>query len=92
MKQLLIFFLACLLQLTSIAQPGKKIFNGKNLNGWTLHGTEKWYVEGGELVCESGPDKGYGYLSTNKPYKDFVLTLKFKQEANGNSGGLSAQK
>ena len=86
MKQLLTFFLACFLLLTAAAQSAKKIFNGKNLNGWTIHGTEKWYVEGGELVCESGPDKGYGYLSTNKPYKDFVLTLKFKQEANGNSG------
>jgi len=37
-------------------------------------------------VCESGPDKAYGYLSTNKYYDDFELTLEFKQEANGNSG------
>jgi hypothetical protein len=68
------------------AQKLKKIFNGKNLDGWTIHGTEKWYVENGELVCESGPDKQYGYLSTNKPYKNFVLDLYFKLEANGNSG------
>ena len=72
--------------MASTAQSGKNLFNGKNLEGWTTHGTEKWYVENGELVCESGPDKGYGYLSTNEPYQDFVLTLKFKQEANGNSG------
>ncbi|MCH5683333.1 DUF1080 domain-containing protein [Niabella sp. W65] len=32
------------------------------------------------------PDKAYGYLSTDKKYKNFELTLKFKQEANGNSG------
>ncbi len=64
----------------------KKIFNGKDLSGWTVHGTEKWYVENGELVCESGPDKQYGYLSTNKPYDNFILQLKFKLEANGNSG------
>jgi hypothetical protein len=64
----------------------KKIFNGKDLTGWTIHGTEKWYVENGELVCESGPDKQYGYLSTNKNYKNFILTLHFKLEANGNSG------
>ncbi len=62
------------------------LFNGKNLDGWTNNGTEKWYVEKGELICESGPDKQYGYLSTNKTYKNFELTLKFKQEANGNSG------
>ena len=64
----------------------KPIFNGKDLSGWSAHGTEKWYVDNGELVCESGPDKGYGYLSTARSYRDFVLTLKFKQEANGNSG------
>lgn len=64
----------------------KSLFNGKDLTGWTVHGTEKWYVENGELVCESGPDKQYGYLSTDKQYKNFILDLKFKLEANGNSG------
>ncbi len=86
MRQLLGISLLCFITLGAAAQSGKKLFNGKNLDGWTIHGTEKWYVEDGHLVCESGPDKGYGYLSTNKEYKDFVLTLKFKQEANGNSG------
>ena len=62
------------------------LFNGNNLDGWKIHGTEKWYVEKGNLVCESGPDKGYGYLTTEDYYKDFELTLDFKQEANGNSG------
>src|SRR6195952_1766489 len=62
------------------------IFNGKDINNWTINGTEKWYVQDGELICESGPDKQYGYLSTTKSYKNFILTLQFKQEANGNSG------
>lgn len=63
-----------------------KLFNGSDLSGWKINGTEKWYVENGELVCESGPDKEYGYLSTDKNFKDFILKLEFKQEANGNSG------
>ena len=63
-----------------------ELFNGENLDGWTIHGTEKWYVENGELICESGPDEAYGYLSTDKFYDDFILTLDFKQEADGNSG------
>ena len=62
------------------------LFNGKDLTGWTIHGTELWYVEDGLLVCESGPDEKYGYLSTEKYYNDFILTLEFKQDANGNSG------
>ena len=67
-------------------QKTTSLFNGKDLAGWTIHGTEKWYVENGDLICESGPDKQYGYLSTNKTYKNFELTVEFKQEANGNSG------
>lgn len=62
------------------------LFNGKDLSWWNVHGTEKWYVQDGLLICESGPDKQYGYLATDKEYKDFELTLEFKQEANGNSG------
>lgn len=62
------------------------LFNGKDLGGWTIHGDEKWYVEDGELICESGPSAQYGYLSTVDFYDDFELTLDFKQESNGNSG------
>lgn len=62
------------------------LFNSKDLTGWTIHGTEKWYIENGELVCESGPNKQYGYLSTDKSYYNFELTVQFKLEANGNSG------
>jgi hypothetical protein len=72
--------------LLTTAQNKVSLFNGKDLSGWKIHGTEKWFVENGDLVCESGPDKQYGYLSTNKTYKNFELTLEFKQEANGNSG------
>jgi hypothetical protein len=86
MKQLMPLFAFFVMPFALTAQKTTKIFNGKDLTGWTIHGTEKWYVEDGELICESGPDKEYGYLSTNKNYKNFVLEVKFKQEANGNSG------
>ena len=62
------------------------LFNGENLDGWKIYGTEKWYVEEGLLICESGPEAGYGYLATDKHYKNFILELDFKQEADGNSG------
>ena len=62
------------------------IFNGEDLDGWRVHGTERWYVEDGELVCESGPDARYGYLATERTYRDFDLWVDFKQEADGNSG------
>ncbi|MFT4589945.1 MAG: hypothetical protein ACI9VS_001293 [Candidatus Binatia bacterium] len=72
---------------SSVAADKKtSLFNGKDLTGWKIHGTEKWYVEDGLLVCESGPDAAYGYLATEKHYKDFELTLEFLQHADGNSG------
>lgn len=62
------------------------LFNGKDLSNWEAYGTEKWYVEDGNLICESGPDRQYGYLATRDYYRDYDLTLEFKQVANGNSG------
>ncbi|WP_421802757.1 3-keto-disaccharide hydrolase [Flagellimonas sp.] len=84
-KQILVGLCLLAAQLT-FAQESISLFNGKNLDGWVNHGEEKWFVEDGELICESGPKAEYGYLSTEKFYKDFELTLEFKQEADGNSG------
>lgn len=86
-KTVAVLFTSLILSSSAVmAQKAVSIFNGKDLTGWTINGTEKWYVEDGEMICESGPDKAYGYLSTKKNYKNFDLTLQFKQEASGNSG------
>jgi hypothetical protein len=81
-----LFMMATLMLSLSLTAQEKELFNGENLDGWTIYGTEKWYVEDGVLVCESGPDKGYGYLGTDEHYKNFILELEFLQEADGNSG------
>ena len=84
----MIFFQLFLLVLINISTGNEKtsLFNGKNLNGWKIYGTEKWYVNNGELICESGHEKKYGYLATEKFYKDYILELEFFQESDGNSG------
>ena len=81
-----IFALILILNLSVPVQAQINLFNGQNLDGWEINGTEKWYVEKGELICESGPDAEYGYLSTKEHYDNFELELEFKQEADGNSG------
>ena len=86
MKNTALIFILTLIALNGWAQKPVNLFNGKDLTGWRIHGTEKWFVEKGELICESGPDKQYGYLSTEGEYKDFDLELEFYQESNGNSG------
>jgi Domain of Unknown Function (DUF1080) len=62
-----------------------RLFNGKDLSGWRSHGQEKWVVDQGTILSESAANK-YGYLATERTYRDFDLRLKFKGEAAGNSG------
>lgn len=61
------------------------LFSGKDLAGWKQNGEEKWIVEEGTILCESMANK-YGYLITEKSYRNFDLRLKLKGEAEGNSG------
>lgn len=61
------------------------IFNGKDLSGWNEVGKEKWSVENG-LIHGKAVTKDYGYLQTNKDYKDFQLSMRFKCVGEGNSG------
>jgi hypothetical protein len=68
--------------------PGEdwvSLFNGDDLTGWTKIGKESWTVENG-LIHGKGLTKDYGYLQTEKPYKDFQLSLRFKCVGDGNSG------
>ena len=61
------------------------LFNGKDLSGWKAYGAEKWVVENGTILGESAAGK-YSYLTTEKTYRDFLLRVRFKCEADGNSG------
>ena len=63
----------------------QRLFNGKDLQGWRKIGNEKWIVEDGAIYGE-GVTQEYGYLATEKTYKDFHFFLRFKCEASGNSG------
>ncbi|CAN5720191.1 DUF1080 domain-containing protein [soil metagenome] len=68
--------------------PGEQwvqLFNGKDLTGWVEVGKEKWTVEDGTIHGQ-GVSDAYGYLRTEQKYKSFWLSLRFKCEADGNSG------
>ena len=82
------FAVVLLLALAASSHAGSgwtALFNGKDLSGWKKNGDEKWVVDGGTILCESTANK-YGYLTTEKTYGNFDLRLKFKGEAEGNSG------
>lgn len=68
--------------------PGEdwiQLFGGKDLKGWVEVGKEKWTVEDG-AIHGIAVTKEYGYLMTEKKYKDFHMFLRFKCEGDGNSG------
>lgn len=71
-----------------IAQTGwTKLFNGKDLRGWTQRGGKaKYRVEKGEIVGETVPETPNSFLCTDADYGDFVLELELKVEAGMNSG------
>lgn len=57
----------------------KKIFNGKNLDGWKApEGNIWWTAEKGILKAKSDPTKKGSILWTNGEYKDFIIQVDFK--------------
>jgi len=69
-----------------VSQEGwVSIFNGQDLTGWVKVGDERWTVEDG-AIHGVGVTKGYGYLMTEKHYKDFELAIRFECVTGGNSG------
>lgn len=61
------------------------LFDGKDLAGWKVYGSEKWVADQGTILGESTSGK-YGYLLTRKNYRNFILRLQFKCDSEGNSG------
>lgn len=82
---LLVFSSLAIAQQKPVSGEWVSLFNGKDLTGWVQIGHEKWVVEGGTIYGE-GVTEEYGYLMTAKSYRDFDLSLRFKCEADGNSG------
>lgn len=72
------------------------LFNGENLEGWTVYciqadeDKEYWKVKDGFIECNSlgDPDHNYVWLASKREFSDFHLKLKFQifKESGGNSG------
>jgi len=72
-----------------------KLFNGKDMEGWTYHLQDKnakmedvWRVEEGVIICKGKPA---GYIRTKDKYKSYELTLQWRfdpKKGAGNSGVL----
>jgi hypothetical protein len=65
----------------------RRLFNGRNLEGWRRAGNGLWTVEDGAIVGRFDPSRpGPGYLFTAEAYADFDLRLEFWVSNHGNSG------
>ncbi|MCC9608126.1 DUF1080 domain-containing protein [Blastopirellula sp. JC732] len=70
---------------TTIA-PWVTIFNGRDLQGWTVEGPQKWSVANGVLV---GPGAGWndaGYIRYNTTFAAYELEFDYLLAENSNSG------
>lgn len=72
-----------------------KLFNGKDMTGWTLMDAEKktngFKVEEGKLVNDpvqpkDGEHKSYGNIRTEQEFEDFNLKLEINVPEGNNSG------
>ena len=80
-----VFFIFCVAAFAACANQGaESLFNGVDLEGWRGSDGGKWYVEDGCLVTQSGESGSYEYLATERIFKDFDLSLEFKQCSDGN--------
>ncbi len=69
------------------AQNWKPLFNGKNLDGWEIHGgSAKYAVEGGMIVGKAVPNSPNTFLCTKETYSDFILEFDILLPNDLNSG------
>lgn len=85
LRALMIMSLAATAWAQTVDTPWVSLFDGKDLNGWVKVGQEKWEVDAGAIHGQ-GISGGYGYLRTEKKYKDFELAVRFRCDEDINSG------
>ena len=88
-RWLLISLLAGSLAISQAAEP-KKLFNGKDLDGWTfdvidpkVKPAEIWSVVDGNLVCKGKPP---GVIRTNADFENYELTVEWRWAPGGKPG------
>jgi hypothetical protein len=68
------------------AQQYTSLFNGQNLDGWTVNGKGSWKVQNGEIVAtQPASEPDFTHLIYNAPVGDFEITFLFKNP-KGNTG------
>ena len=61
----------------------RRLFNGRNTDGWTPLGDANWRVEDGVLRADRGT---ISFLVSRESYRDFELHVEFRVSLDANSG------
>jgi len=76
-----------LLAAGAVAGEWTDLFDGKTLEGWSIHsGYAKYRVEDGVIVGTAVKGSPNTFLCTNKEYGDFILEFEVKCDPRLNSG------
>jgi hypothetical protein len=76
----------CLGTALASAQQFTPLFNGQNLNGWTVLGKGTWKVQDGAIVgTQPASERDFTHLMHDTTVVDFELTFQFKNP-KGNTG------
>jgi hypothetical protein len=64
------------------------LFDGKSLDGWSIHGTKSgWSIKPGEILRNDASKGNHNWIYYDKKtFKDFILKLEWRVAPNGNSG------
>jgi hypothetical protein len=75
---------------TNQPPPWVSLFNGKDLNGWTIKGGNgKAWVQDGEIVCHQTTNTlEHTFVCTDARFGDFILEADCKIDGDFNSGIL----
>ncbi|MCG6154657.1 family 16 glycoside hydrolase [Rubinisphaera margarita] len=67
--------------------PGwRRLFNGKNIDGWWVQGRPGWSVANGTVVSHATSPDDTGYLMTADQYQNYELRLEFRLSPDSDSG------
>jgi len=62
------------------------LFDGSNLDNWYPVGNANWRLEEGVVVADKRSGNDYGYLVSDKMYRDFELRAEFWVSHDANTG------
>ncbi len=80
-------FMASFCLIAHAEDKAVSLFNGKNLDGFSIHsGTATYRVEGDCIVGKTAEGSGNSFLVTDKEYGNFELSFEVKVDSALNSG------